>query len=308
MGLFNAAWGFGSGKKTKCSSSSHRKYGNQCVTQESCVNGVPRVHSWDLKPGALRTTVPLPDCSPPSEDHLVRRLRTSNMDVNSLMVILQELETLKWKFPGIIYHGRSVEIKAITDGTFFHSFGSMMETLAKVSSPFYHHELLLPLGLNGTVAGAVEDVFGITNASSFLIIHLIGNGLEAQVVQEAPPKESNSYTFAGAVHPSWMIPTLKAASQKPYHIFHWNCHKFAVHFFTEMRRACTASGVSRCPPEDINAAFPMIISPWWCWYGQVLGVMASAVGSACLMVWVIGKLRHRGAKHVSGLENECISA
>jgi len=230
------------------------------------------------------------------------------MDVDSLMVILQELETLKWKFPGIIYHGRSVEIKAITDGTFFQSLGSIIETIATVSSPFYHHELLLPLGFNGTVANAVEDVFGITDASSFLVIDLQRYGLEAQVVQEAPPKESKSYTFVGAVDPSWIIPTLKAASQRPYHVVHWNCHKFALHFFTEMRRACIANGVSRCPPGDINAAFPMIISPWWCWYGQVLGVMASAVGSAYLMVWVIGKLRRRGAKHASGLAQKYITA
>jgi len=277
MGLFNLAWGWSFIRTPKCTSKGGRISGGECVTREFCSDdGHALADGWSLKKKKNSRGTQDPSCTCYQRDghwrcyhkkpekpenrepndtgahsgtaqhrRLARRLRTRNMDVDSLMAILQELETLQWKFPGMIYHGRSVEIKATTGGTFLQSFGSIIDNIAKVSSPFYHHELLFPLGFNGTVANAVTDVFGITNASSFLVIDLQRDGLEAQVVQEDPPKESNSYTFIGAVHPSWIIPTLKAASQNPYHIYHWNCHSFAVHFFTEMRRACRANGVSR---------------------------------------------------------------
>lgn len=234
--------------------------------------------------------------------HTSRRLYEV-LDVDKVAMTLQDLEMQGWRFPGMTYIGRTMDLRALLGETSFSSFTPILEGISAMVTPFYHHMLLFPVGLNGTLASPVAEALGLNRSSqadqvfSHLLIHIQREGVQGRFGSFSPQESPNSYTFVGSVDPSWIKATLGEVGRKPFSMISWNCQHFAVHLFKEIARACRASGMLNCPPEDVNVAFPSVISPAWCLSGQAFGLAGLAVGSAAMMVGMSYKLLKWGAMH-----------
>lgn len=220
---------------------------------------------------------------------MARRLSPAiRMNVDQLLDVLQDFEMQGLKFSGMIYQGRRVDFDYFLGGTPVHFFVPVLDKLADMAAPFYHHLLLFPLDLNGTVPG--EEMH------SHLLIHFQRDGVKGRFVTRAavsPTEDLHSYTFVGSVEPSWITAALQAVGKLPFSTPQWNCHHFAVHLFEDLARACAASGRFNCPPEHVKGAFPSTISPTWCLPCQAIAVTGLAIGLVVMMVGLSHKLFKR---------------
>jgi len=243
-----------------------------------------------------------------------RRLSpATRMNVDQLLEMLQAFEMQGLMFPGMIYQGRAIDFDYFLGGTSFRFFVPILDGLAALAAPFFHHLLLFPLSLNGTVLGPVGKASEMVQAiqsnglHSYLLVHFQRDGVKGKFVTSdsvLPKEDLHSYTFVGSVDPSWITPTLKAVGNSPFSTLQWNCQHFAVHVFEDLARACAASGSFNCPPEDVRLAFPLTISPAWCLPCQTLGVAGLSIGLVVMMVGLSYKLLKRSQNMLVDQQSE----
>jgi hypothetical protein len=227
------------------------------------------------------------------------------MDVQQLLDTLQNMGTKRWKFAGMTYYARVVDFDFFLGDTALSGLVPLLEDIAQLGSPFYHHQLLFPMWLNGTLPDNFGEVLGFTGFRDpqmpfGLLIHLLRDGVQGRFVTMPPGQNLLGYAFVGPVYPSWVAAALGAVGQRAFRTPSWNCHHFAVHMFKSVARACTASGMFQCPPEQVSAAFPLTISPPWCLFWQAVGMSLLAILPSAGLLGLAFKLLKRFGEHDGG--------
>jgi len=236
-------------------------------------------------------------------EHQASRRLYSPQDLNWLLVTLQDLETHGFKFPGMIYVGRTIDFHHFLPGKAFSGLVAILTRIADLFSPFFHHVLLFPVAQNGTVADVVVKTLGMEGSYraqeqvSHLLVHAQRDGVRARLGTFARPPKTKSYTFVGGVQPSWIKASLTTFGREPFSTSSWNCQHFAVRLFTDIAHACAASGMMICPPVDVATVFPSAISPAWCLPCQALGMTGMVIGPTALLLGFLCKLKKWSAKH-----------
>lgn len=266
-------------------------------------------------PGVYESCVSSPMmafCSSISEDYLASGFQTTcqprgsgrrlsswstKMDMDELVALLHTLEAGRWTFPGMIYQARGIHFHYLLKESPLSRLAPILELLAVPLFPLYHHQLLFPLRVNGTVPIPVQKNLGwlhLEQNPSHLVIHLVRSGIEGRLIS-SPPK-GYDFQYMGKIKPSWILATLGTLGNPRFSSVSWHCQHFAVRLFQDVARECTADQMTICPPLNANEVFPAEILPALCLVCQISGMLGLFLGLATLAYKLLKNLKGRCAK------------
>jgi len=229
-----------------------------------------------------------------------RRLLSSSstkMDMDELVLFIQTLEAGGWTFPGMIYQARGIDFHSVLKETRFRPVVPIIQWLSAPLVPFYHHQLLFPLGVNGTLLSPVQEALGwwrVKHNPSYLTIHMTREGIEGRL--RSSVSKGYDFQYMGNIRPSWILGTLVTMGKTDFSFLSWHCQHVGVRLFEDVARECTAEQMAKCPPTDVNAVFPKEILPWLCLLCQKLAMLGLVLGTATLAYKLLNNLKERGAK------------
>jgi len=253
-------------------------------------------HSWDWDVSECNA---YPD-KVKEEVHTRRLFPSPVLDVERLTLFLQRLESEHWAFPQMIYQSLKLDLDYHLGGTWSELFIPVIKPILALATPFYHHQILFPLGSNGTLASPVQRALGVPHwdgdvlQHTFLLIHLLRDGVEGRFLRSPPPAVSG-FQFEGKVEPSWVFASLDAIGRTSFSSISWNCQHFATHLADDVGRHCITSGEANCPPEDVQALLPFGMSPARNFPFQAMVVVGVPTALVVGLLWKVLKALNRRA-------------
>merc|ERR1719210_1552602 len=116
----------------------------------------------------------------------------SPMNFEDLQTLLQDLENQQWKFSGLTYMSRAIEMDLHVHGKMLGFLGDALNIGTLIGSPWYHHQLMFPLTSNVTVRNPQGNILGMSALRdrrpplTHLVIHLQRNGVQGKFVGALP--------------------------------------------------------------------------------------------------------------------------